>query len=333
MKGIPLGEKNNLSDVLVLTVKKGFWTSPESKIFSNRIHAKYLFKVRGRWGSSRNPLNVLNLAIGGYLYCLFKKPKVILFGAAPRVSAWFARVKKLGLLPKVKMIAPGAVYLKDEQASQFDLLYVYSRGEVSLHEQQLTSKYEFIPLPGPFEIINQLEFVESEPYVFSGGGGTRDFASLIEAVKDTPIKLKIATFSERSLKYTRPLPPNVEVHYNVPKQKFLGMMASALFTAIPLVEGDAPHGHTTVVEAVCLGKAMISTSNASVDDYITPNQEGLVIAPYDIPGYREALVKLWEDPALRQKFESHNREKAQEYSYVAYAKQLSDLCQSVMNEK
>jgi len=323
---------NQLDDVLVLTVKKGFWISSESQVFSNRIHAKRIFPVTGRWGSSRNPINVMNLAVGGYLYCLFKKPKIILFGAAPRVASWFARIKKIGLLAPVKLITAGALYLNDEQAGQFERLYVYSRGEIALHDPKLAPKYRFIPLPGPHEFIADLEPVEGEPYVFAGGGGTRDFASLIEAVKGTDIRLKIATFTERSLGYSRPIPPNVEVHYNVPKGEFLAMMAGSLFTAIPLIEGENPHGHTTVVEAVCLHKAIITTSKASVDDYATHNQEGLVISPYDISGYRDALTELWNNPELRQKFEEHNRKKARDYSYAAHARHLADICLSVMDE-
>jgi glycosyltransferase involved in cell wall biosynthesis len=318
-----------LKDVLVLTVHKGFWASPECEIFPNRIYSRTLFPGPGRWGSSRNPLNVLNVALCGYLYTLLRKPKLILFGAAPRVSSWFAQLKQNRLLPNVKMVAAGAMFLEDTQARQMDMLYIFSRNEVMLHDPALKDKFVFIPLAGPGDFTPGAPRANGE-YIFSGGGGTRDFAALIEAIKGLDIEVVIGTFSPKSLRYDGPLPDNCTVYWNLPRHEFLEWMAHATFVAIPLVEGLSPHGHTTVVEALYLHKAQITTSNASVDDYVTHNQEGIMVPPGDVTGYREAIIKLLQDVEFRQACEANARIKAQELSYQAFGHNLAQICYQVL---
>lgn len=317
-----------LEEVLVLTVRKGFWAAPEARIFPQQIYAKTLFLGPGRWGSSRNPLNVLNLAVSGYRYYLRRRPKVILFGAAPRVSAWFARLKQAGRLPGVHLVAPGAVYLRPELLPCFERLYVFSRGEISTQPPGLAEKFAFVPLPAP-DMAEVRPYPSQEPYIFAGGGAGRDFATLIEAVRGLDLRLVIATFSPKSLGYaerSRPLPENCTVHWAMPRPRFLELAAGALFVVAPLKEGSHPHGHTTVVEALRLGKAVISTQSASVDDYLAHGREGLLVKAGDSLAYREAILKLAQDSALRQACEQQARLRAAELTYEVFARRLASLC-------
>jgi len=52
-------------------------------------------------------------------------------------------------------------------------------------------------------------------------------------------------------------------------------MAGAKFVVAPLQEGIDPHGHTTIVQALRLGKTLISTRNASIDDDVTHRKDFL----------------------------------------------------------
>ncbi|MEW5871404.1 MAG: glycosyltransferase [Chloroflexota bacterium] len=321
-----------LESVLVLTVRKGFWAAPEAHIFPQQIYAKRLFPGPGRWGSSRNPLNVLTLAISGYRYYLRYRPKVILFGAAPRVSAWFARLKQAGRLPGVHLVAPGAVYLRPELLPFFERLYVFSRGEIPKNIPQLAEKFVFVPLPAP-DMAEVRPYPSQEPYVFAGGGAGRDFDTLIEAMRGLELRLVIATFSPKSLGYASPLPENCIIYWAMPRARFLELAAGALFVVVPLKEGSNPHGHTTVVEALRLGKAIISTQSASVDDYLAHGREGLLVKAGDSLSYREAILKLAQDQALRYACEQQARLRAKELTYEVFAKRLSSLCAELLQAR
>lgn len=163
-----LSPQPDLNEVLVLTVRKGFWASSECEIFPHRLYAQPLAPFPGRFGSTRNPLNVLTLAINGYLECLRRRPRLILFGSAPRLSAWFAWLKQTGLLPPLRMIAPGAFFLPSRYYDQFERLYVFSRGEIP----PLAERFIFLPLPGPERPLPipsagfQESVESSSPYIY-----------------------------------------------------------------------------------------------------------------------------------------------------------------------
>jgi glycosyltransferase involved in cell wall biosynthesis len=317
-----------LNDVLVLAVRKGFWASKECEVFPNRIYTRRLMAGPGRWGSSRNPVNVLTAAVAGYIHYLFRGPRLILLWA-PRIAGWFSRLKRAGMLPGTKLLAPGALYLDDAQARDIDKLIVFSRGEVALHDPALKDKYVFIPLPadGPFDAIGP---TSQGNYIFSGGGAGRDFTTLIESVRDIDVKLTIVTFYPTTLGYTGELPSNCQVYWKMPSREFLELMAGALFVVVPLQKGQHPHGHTTVVQALRLGKAVITTHNASIGDYVADGQAGLLVSPGDVSAYREAILKLLNQPDVRKSCARHAQIKAQELTYEVFQRRLVDLCRDML---
>jgi glycosyltransferase involved in cell wall biosynthesis len=320
----------SLNDVLVLSVRKGFWASRECDIFPNRIYPRRLVPIPGRLGSSRNPINNLSAALQGYAFYLRHKPRIIIIGSANRIAPWFANFKKWGWLPDVKLVASSQSYLTDNQVKWMECIIVYCSSEITTHALSLQPRYKFIPLPadGPVDIYRNSP---TGDFIFSGGGAGRDFAALIEAVRGTNIPLEIVTFSLKTLNYQGQLPDNVKVTWRVPLHQFINLMASAKFVAIPLTPGSHPHGHTTVVQALSLGKAIISTSSASVDDYITQQKEGILVSPSNVLDYRQAILEMSENHLFRSQCEKYSREKIPQLSYQAYAERLAKLCQNLLS--
>lgn len=116
----------------------------------------------------------------------------------------------------------------------------------------------------------------------------------------------------------------------MPNPQFLEMMAQAEFVVVPLKPGAFPHGHTTVVEALRLGKPVISTQSASVEDYVIDGQTGLLVQAGQASGYRQA-IQLWlEHPELRQAAARQAQEFAENLTYRAFAGRLAALCQEVL---
>jgi glycosyltransferase involved in cell wall biosynthesis len=272
----------------------------------------------------------LTVALEGYLYYLRRKPKLIIFGSANRVVPWFARMKRLGLLPDVKLLATTQSYLQDSEVRYLDKVIIFSRREIGLRAADVQHKYHFIPLPADGDFDNLPSLNEKRPYIFAGGGAGRDFASLIDAVRGLDVRLKIVTFSPKSLDYSGTLPDNCDVSWRMPRQEFLQIMAGAGFVVIPLKQGEYPHGHTTIVQALCMGKAVITNENASADDYVKHGRNGLLIPAGDSSAYRQAIETLWHNDALRQSYEQQARAEADSLTYAAYAARLTDLCQEMI---
>jgi glycosyltransferase involved in cell wall biosynthesis len=318
-----------LNHTLVLTVKKSFWASKECEIFPHRIYTRKLFYVPGKWGSqSRNPINNLTVILQGLLYAVQKKSNLIIIGSASRSSEWFARFKKVGLIPKVQLLVTTHSYLNDILAQYIDKIIIYSRSEVQIHPPNLEAKYVFMYLPADGEFENLKP--SNDNYIFAGGGAGRDFLSLIEAIKDTNIPLVLITFSPKTLGYHKRLPENCRVIWQVSTQEYLEIMSHARFVVNPLKPGLNPHGQTTIVQALRMGKAVVSTYQASIDDYVQQGKQGLLVEPGDIAGYRDAILQLYSNTALRQKIEHESNIIAQNLTYKAFATNLLALCREMI---
>ena len=312
-----------LNKILVVAVRKSFWDSPDCEIFPNRIYIKSII------GHSQNLFNMpfaLSRALFG---CIIHRPKLILL-SYPSIVPWFLILKKIGLLSSVKIVVINQGFLSTKNLIKcIDRIIVNSRCEISCFEPSLREKFDFILLPadGRFDLKH---VSKRKDYIFTGGAAGRDFRSIIEAVRGLDVKLKIVTFSPKKLLKMCKIPGNCEVFGRLPLDRFLQMMMESKFVIVPLKKGLYPHGHTTVVQALCSGKAVITTENACVDDYISHGREGLLVPPSSIVGYRKSIKNLLENAEFLKKLEQNAKLKALNLTYAMYAERLVASCFDVM---
>jgi len=309
-----------LSDVLVVTFRKSFWASPECEIFPHRVYGSI---VRGH---STHVLNTLLLAGKALAAFILRRPKLVLFGSAHRLVPLYLLLRRLKLV-RTPAIVTNQVYFGPRYGRYASRVIVYST-----RETEGRPNYVYVPIPADGAFDQVMRHVEDESYVFSGGGALRDFGSLIEAVADTSVRLTIVTHSPETLGVDRFLPTNCRVHWRMPLDRFLSLLAGSTVVAVPLHKGETPHGHTTIAQALCLGKAVVTTRGASVEDYVRDGQEGLLVDPGDVAGYRRAVLTLLEDEEFRQACERRARARAPEFSYTAFAHSVRALCHEVIQE-
>jgi glycosyltransferase involved in cell wall biosynthesis len=302
-----------------LTVRKSFWASPDSDVFPARVYAPTLV------GHSTNAVNTLLLFARALLAMLRHRPKLILVGSAHRLVPVLLILRRLRVL-RAKLIVTNQVYFGPRLARFADRVIVYSR-----HETQGRPNYVYVPLPADGDFENVEPHRGQEPYVFSGGGTLRDFASLFAAVEGTDIRVIVVTHSEATLG-TAPPPPHCRVLFTMPLQEFLSYAAGASFVVVPLRGTNTPHGHTTIAQALSLGKAIVTTRGAAVADYVRDGVEGLLVDPGHVAGYRDAILRLSADPKLRNSCEAAARGRAPEFSYAAFARSIVELCREVLDE-
>lgn len=140
----------------------------------------------------------------------------------------------------------------------------------------------------------------SERYILSTGRDVgRDYKTLIEAVKDLPVKLLISTFP-RNLKDIGELPPNVTVSY-LPRTAMPPLIKKAEFVVIPTIPewkitGSDCSGQYSLLESMTCSKAVITSTRATLTGYFTTGQYGLIVAPENAAELKEAIISLWNDP-------------------------------------
>ncbi len=312
--------------ILVVAVRKSFWASNECALFPNRIYVKQIY------GHSQHPINIPFIFFCALIgYCIHR-PKLLLLASVPSIVFLFLLLKKIGLMPFTKIVVinqPGVMTISLLKC--IDCMIVNSKDEITVFSPHLRNRFKFILLPadGNFEDVDS---VENQNYIFSGGGAERDFPSIVDAIKGIDIELRIVTFEPQILYDRCEVPDNCRIFGRMSLDKFIEMMRKSRFVILPLKKGLFPHGHTTIAQAFRCGKAVITTSQACVDDYVAHGHEGLLVKPYDSEGYRKAILRLIENDALVKKMEANVALKARELTYAVYAEHLSDTCIELLRD-
>ncbi|MBT4732730.1 glycosyltransferase family 4 protein [bacterium] len=164
-------------------------------------------------------------------------------------------------------------------------------------------KNYYVPYGVDYNFYNKKVSVPEEVsgrYIFAAGRDVgRDFKTLVEAVKDSPVKLHIATFP-RNLTKVGELPPNVTTSFYVPA-KIPALIQNSEFVVIPTIPekknaGSDCSGQYFLLGSMSCAKAVITSARATLADYFTADKHGLVVTPENVAELREAIMLLWDNP-------------------------------------
>jgi glycosyltransferase involved in cell wall biosynthesis len=145
-----------------------------------------------------------------------------------------------------------------------------------------------------------------EEVVVSAGKEERDTDTLLRALEQTQVPARVyADVPSRT--------GVVEVVHRgdgppLPYSNVLNDLRRASIIAIPLRRGDRVLGLSEVNDALALGKPIVMTRTDAIDFDPAEIGCGLSVEPYDVAGWRDALVRLAGDPALREKMGRRGRE-------------------------
>jgi glycosyltransferase involved in cell wall biosynthesis len=308
-------------DVVVVTVRKSFWAAPEAEAFPHRVYARVLY------GHSTNLLNSALVFVRALLAIVRRRPRVVFLGSVERTVPWFLRARRLGLLGRARLVVTNQLHLTDEQLRLVDRDVVYSQAWIDAQRPAVRERSVFVPLPadGDFAAARR----PTGEHVFAGGGTGRDFASVIRAVDGLDVPLELVTFSQATLGWTGPLPRNVDVHWLMPLEEFLALLASARVAVVPLRDPESDFGQTTLVQALSLGVPVVATRSPGVVDYVADGCEGFLVDAGDVDGYRAAIVRLMSDEELRRACAGNALRRAETLTYAAFARRLGEIVGSL----
>jgi glycosyltransferase involved in cell wall biosynthesis len=136
------------------------------------------------------------------------------------------------------------------------------------------------------------------PYVAALGGEARDYATLMAAARQRPDTRFVVIARPHNL-LGIDVPGNVEVRTNLPWDQAWSLVAHADLALIPLLTGETPNGHVTLVGGMHLGKAQIVTDSRGVHDYAQHEENALLVPPRDPVALARAIERLQDDPDLR----------------------------------
>lgn len=196
-----------------------------------------------------------------------------------------------------------------------DRFIVHTRREIDIYSEWLgmpRERFEFVPYQVP-EIEVVYEEDKQTPFITALGTAHRDFSTLIEAVKQRPLKTVIAT--GKGALDGIDLPDYVETPYGISKQECIKLGQQARLNIVPLQpkEGVTAAGQVTIAEAMIMGRPLIVTNFYGADDYIIHGETGWLVEPNSVDSMVEAIDTLWHDEALRQRIGENARDYAMKH--------------------
>lgn len=169
-------------------------------------------------------------------------------------------------------------------------------------------------------------------YIMASGRSFRDYATLLEAVRDLDVKLVINTrpFCLRGLN----VPDNVQVNDLLPIPEYFRLLANAQFVVVPLQDVDHGSGESHLGQIMAAGKAVVLTQNPSAEELVRDGETGIVVKAGDVRGMRNAIEYLLQHPGVaRQMGESAYRLYEEKYTFGRYARDVVSLLRELSGER
>ncbi|MFH0930615.1 MAG: glycosyltransferase family 4 protein [Candidatus Zixiibacteriota bacterium] len=186
-------------------------------------------------------------------------------------------------------------FLQRKAFSKMDCIFVSSRSEIQTYSRRLDinpEKFHFLPFHT--NIVDPKPSEEKEDYILSAGRTERDYPTLIQAIKGLEIKLVIVA-DDHSLKKIKGA-SGVKILKDLPYPEYLELLKRAKAVVLPLNPVSKSTGQVVMLEAMALGKPVISSKVTGTLDYIEDGVNGLLVNPKDPTDLRNKLIWLLNKP-------------------------------------
>lgn len=281
------------------------------------------YNKNSRWNSVGKKLRIQNLQ---QQFNLLKRSKEFDVVYAPFIEdvLVIAGLKRIGLFSKPILGIPMNRYAPTQKNKlkrwrQKILRKTYFKGIDSLlfiNENLYRSSEKYGPISTKHSYLNawgvDYAFFDSflqkqinppaQNFIYSTGGTGRDFGTLFEAFKKIDFALKVTTKSPLDQQLTRNLPSNIQIDNSIkPGLRSVGLIRkeyyNALAIAIPLTTDAnfSPIGVTVLMEAMAMGKPIISTRNKNFPFDLEKEKIGLYVDYSDTEGWRKCINYLIEN--------------------------------------
>jgi len=178
------------------------------------------------------------------------------------------------------------------------------------------------------DVAYRTAITNNKGYVFCGGSNGRDWSTLVKVASLLPdIPFVIVGPNKNVL--GDGYPANIDFRYDIPYDKFKQLMANCSLLALPL-NTEAPAGLIVMFSAGLLSKAVITTDNVTMKEYIESEINGVLVKKGDYDGFAEIVKLLFLDTKRQEEYGHKLHDKIEELgSPDAYVKQVINIVRQV----
>jgi glycosyltransferase involved in cell wall biosynthesis len=179
---------------------------------------------------------------------------------------------------------------------------------------------------------NDIEYIniitKNDGYVFCGGSNGRDWSTLVKVASLLPDIPFIVVGPNKNV-LGEVYPDNIDFYYDIPYNQFKLLMANCSLLALPL-NTEAPAGLIVVFSAGLLSKAVVTTDNVTMREYIKSGVNGTLVKKGDFKEFAEKIKLLFNDSKKQEEYGHKLYDKIEELgSPDAYVKQVIEIVNQV----
>ena len=199
--------------------------------------------------------------------------------------------------------------------------------EVAMNDLRIPAhKVAFVPYHADADFWRPLGLPE-EALIVAAGREHRDYATLAAATAGLPAGVFVAAGSLHSPRAVNREPatwPSNWTHRFARYMELRDLYARASVVVVPVVATDFQAGVTTVLEAMAMGKAVITSDSGAQGGVVRHDETGILVRHGDATELREAIADLLAHPRTRQRLgEAARHEVLRTYHVDTYAARLA----------
>ena len=285
-----------------------------SEFWSAKIHYKDIAQVNPTWRKLEQRLR-LDFSLALLAKRMAKDFDVLLVGSEKGgiPLAWLGVDKPIVTIVHQIITRPKRILVGTAQAKWARVgTWAKADGDLMIEQYGYPANHLFNYTSSPMDRFDPSENIDDGPMI-SLGVAKRDYVTLVNALRGLPDHhSQIFVSSRYKDQFQGALPEAVPawVHLEPPvsEEGLIERYKHARFAVVPLVPGT-PYsaGCTGIVEAGAAGKAVIATRTRWTQDYVQDGVTGILVPEGDSDAMRQAIQKLWDDPALARRMGQANR--------------------------
>ncbi|MEI8273744.1 MAG: glycosyltransferase family 4 protein [Paludibacter sp.] len=143
-------------------------------------------------------------------------------------------------------------------------------------------------------------YKNGDKYVFCGGTNGRDWITLLKIAELLP-NIKFVIVGPKKDTLGNHYPSNIDYYYDIPFTKFQELIENCSLLALPL-KTQAPAGLIVLFTAGLMSKPVITTDNATTREYITTEENGILVKLGDYEEFAKQVNRLISTPDNQELF-------------------------------
>lgn len=211
--------------------------------------------------------------------------------------------------------------------NQSTVIVCFSKAQVSelkrLRIKQ--SKLKFIPPAVDIRYFKPVALKPQYDIAAIGRDSGRDYATLVEAIKNTGLKAHVVCDPKNLVGVT--LPANVTVEYSVPYKRAREIYHQANIIVVP-AKKNVVSGQVSFLEALACGKPVIAADIPALKETFGDKSFCLYYRPENAGDLRRKINQLIKDRKLQQKLSKNARNVAATFSTQRFSRKLAAVIHS-----